>query len=67
MTYEEYIQQNNFDPLGMSDSGYDINRPGVTPRAYVYLNTAEGPVREEPTEMSWAYAAAGLYSTTEDL
>ena len=67
MTYEGYIQQNIFDPLGMSDSGYDINRPGVTSRAYGYLHTAEGPVREEPTDMSWAYAAAGLYSTVEDL
>ena len=51
----------------MSDSGYDINRPEVTNRAYGYLHTADGPVREEPTDASWAYAAAGLYSTAEDL
>ena len=67
MSYEAYIQENIFDPLDMSDSGYDINRPGVTQRAYGYLNTGTSPVREASMDMSNAYAAAGLYSTAEDL
>lgn len=67
MSYEEYIEENIFGPLGMSDSGYDINRPGVADRAYGYLTIGENPLREESIDMSNGYSAAGLYSSLEDL
>ena len=67
MSYEAYIEENIFGPPGMSSSGYDINRPDIRDRAYGYLTLGDDPVKEDPIDMSSAYAAAGLYSTLEDL
>lgn len=58
--YEDFLQANVFDPLGMADSGYDHNRDDL---AVGYAGGREASA----IDMSIPYAAGGLYSTAEDL
>ena len=59
-SYEAFLKARIFDPLGLTNTGYDDNR-GDLARGYVSRSPA-------PTvEMSILYAAAGLYSTVNDL
>ncbi|MGC1376044.1 MAG: serine hydrolase domain-containing protein [Anaerolineales bacterium] len=68
-SYEKFIQESIFQPLGMSDSGYDHANLIVKNRASGYsldqniLKFVNVPCRDA----SLNYAAAGLYSTLEDL
>ncbi len=64
--YAELVRQNVFGPAGMKDSGYD--EPGLIlkGRASGYANLALGPAQAPYLDMSWPYAAGGLYSTVED-
>jgi len=66
-SYEKFVRENIFTPLGMKDSGYDSNSTVISHRAagYVYRNNAlenAGFVH-----MSIPQGAGALYSTTEDL
>ena len=58
--YEDFLQANIFDPLGMADSGYDHNRDDL---AVGYA----GGTKASYLDMSIPFAAGGLYSTAEDL
>jgi len=65
MTYEEFMEENIFNPLGMDHTGYGSNEPSPG-KAVGYENMQEG--RESPyINMSIPYAAGGLESTTRDL
>jgi CubicO group peptidase (beta-lactamase class C family) len=66
-TYEQFIQENIFSPLGMKDSGYDSNRSVIPARASGYSPSPDGPVNAEFIHMSIPHGAGALYSTTEDL
>lgn len=66
-SYEKFVQENIFTPLGMKDSGYDSNSAIITHRAAGYAPGANGPVNAGFIHMSVPHGAGGLYSTTEDL
>jgi CubicO group peptidase (beta-lactamase class C family) len=66
-TYEQFVQENIFTPLGMKDSGYDSNRIVIQRRATGYAPGANGPLNSGYIDMSVPFSAGALYSTTEDL
>src|SRR5215831_12154293 len=66
-SYEKFVQENIFTPLGMKDSGYDSNSAVIPRRASGYTNGPNGPVNAGFIHMSVPFAAGALYSTTEDL
>jgi CubicO group peptidase (beta-lactamase class C family) len=66
--YETYIQRSIFQPLGMSESGYNRSTTIVKNRASGYtLNLAAQLINTFPRDVSQRYAAGGLYSTVGDL
>jgi CubicO group peptidase (beta-lactamase class C family) len=66
-TYEAFVQDNIFTPLGMKDSGYDSNTKIIAKRAAGYVPSPAGPINAGYVHMSTPYAAGALYSTTEDM
>jgi len=66
-SYERFVQQNIFAPLGMKDSGYDSNSAIIRNRAAGYSPGPGGRVNAGFVHMSIPHAAGALYSTTEDL
>ncbi len=66
-TYEKFVQENIFTPLGMKDSGYDSNSAIILRRAAGYAPSPNGPVNAGYVDMSIPLSAGALYSTTEDL
>lgn len=61
-SYEAFMQDEIFAPLGMQDSGYEHgDTPGLA-TGYV-----DGFTLADPIDMSMPYAAGGLYSTVLDL
>jgi CubicO group peptidase (beta-lactamase class C family) len=67
VTYEQFVQDNIFTPLGMQDSGYDSNTALIPRRASGYMPSPKGPLNAGYIHMSIPHAAGALYSTTEDL
>jgi CubicO group peptidase (beta-lactamase class C family) len=66
-SYEKFVTDNIFTPLGMKDSGYDSNKTIIARRAAGYMPSPGGPVNAGFVHMSIPHAAGALYSTTEDL
>ncbi len=66
-SYEKFVQDNIFTPLGMKDSGYDSNSAIIARRASGYVPSPKGPLNAGYIHMSVPHAAGALYSTTEDL
>ena len=66
-SYADFIQKNLFEPLGMTDSGYDSNTAIIQRRASGYMPSQKGPVNAGYIHMSVPHAAGALYSTTLDL
>ncbi len=66
-SYKNFVQQNIFGPLGMSDSGYDSNSAVILHRAYGYSPGPNGPEDAGYIDMSVPFSAGSLYSTTHDL
>ena len=66
-TYQDFLQKNIFNPLGMTDSGYDSNSAIIPRRAAGYTSGPKGPVNADFEHMSIPFSAGALYSTTEDL
>lgn len=66
-TYQAFLQQHIFTPLGMKDSGYDSNTAIIPHRAAGYVPSAQGPLNAGFVHMTIPHAAGALYSTTEDL
>jgi CubicO group peptidase (beta-lactamase class C family) len=68
MKYEEYLRKNIFEPLQMSDTGYDRPSAILTGRASGYSTGKGGTVINAPfLDMGQPYAAGSLYSTVLDL
>jgi len=66
-SYADYVRDNVFKPLGMNDSGYDLNATIIHSRASGYTMTPGG-IRNAPyVDMTVPHGAGALYSTTEDL
>src|SRR5947209_7927298 len=66
-TYEQFVQQNMFEPLAMKDSGYDSNTRVIQRRAAGYSSGKEGVENAGFINMTIPFSAGALYSTTEDL
>jgi CubicO group peptidase (beta-lactamase class C family) len=66
-SYEQFVRDNIFTPLGMKDSGYDSNSAIIERRAAGYSPSPSGPINAGYIHMSIPHAAGALYSTTEDL
>lgn len=66
-TYEAAVKERIFEPLGMTDSGFDHHAAILPKRAGGYQKTADGYVNADYLDMSLPYAAGSLYSTVGDL
>ena len=69
VTYEEYLRQNIFEPLGMRHSGLDNDQRIIKSRAsgYNYDGGSLTNARYSDMLMFAPYAAGGIYSSVEDL
>jgi CubicO group peptidase (beta-lactamase class C family) len=63
-SYEMFLQENIFDPLQMTNTGYDHNDSSL---ATGYTGIGSHWEKPEYIDMTLPYAAGGLYSTLEDL
>jgi len=66
-SYEKFVKENLFTPLGMKDSGYDSNATVIPHRASGYVSGKNGFENAGFIHMSIPQGAGALYSTTEDL
>jgi CubicO group peptidase (beta-lactamase class C family) len=66
-SYEKFVRENIFTPLGMKDSGYDSNSAVIPHRASGYVSGKNGFENAGFIHMSIPHGAGALYSTTEDL
>jgi len=66
-SYADFLAETIFQPLGMSDTGYDSNAAVLPRRASGYAPAAGGVVNADYWDMSIPQGAGGLYSTTHDL
>jgi CubicO group peptidase (beta-lactamase class C family) len=66
-TYEEFVQQNIFKPLGMSDSGLTSFVTIIPRRASGYWPGNNGIENADRPDPRIGFSAGSLYSTTEDL
>ena len=67
MSYEDYVEQKVFAPLGMTRSRYCNNSETVALRARGYTITPQGTKLGEPNDHTWPFSAGSLCSTTSDL
>lgn len=67
VSYDQFLQDRLFTPLGMAHSGYDSHTAVIRNRASGYTPAPAGPVNAGFVHMSIPFAAGALYSTTEDL
>lgn len=67
LSYEDYVSQYIFEPLGMEDSGFDHWQQIVAGRANPYEIRDDKIVNADFIDMRIAGAGGGLYSTIEDL
>jgi len=65
-TYEEFIEDNIFKPLGMKSSYYGSNSEIIKKRAYGYQKQ-DGFINAEYLSLTQPYAAGSIMSTVEDL
>ena len=67
MSYEAFVTENLFKPLGMNDSGFDRWQTVLPNRAAGYAPTADGLRNAHFIDMTNAYAAGSIYSTAADM
>ncbi len=66
-TYEAFIRERIFQPLGMSSSYYDRTEPIIPRRAPGYTREGDQPRNARYLSMTQPYAAGSLASTVDDL
>ena len=66
-TYEQFIQQNIFEPIGMKQSYYDNPIQIIRQRVAGYDKNSEGFANAPYLSMTQPYAAGALASTVDDL
>jgi len=64
MSYASFLQREILDPLGLTETGYDTDRPDPVTHAIGYADWTHPAAY---LDMSIPYAAGALYSTTTDL
>jgi D-alanyl-D-alanine carboxypeptidase len=66
-SYTDFLKSNIFEPLGMTNSGYDRATDILKDRASGYEIKDGHLVNAEFIDMNIPYAAGGIYSTVEDM
>ena len=66
-TYADFVAANLFQPLGMTDSGYDSHDAILPRRASGYTPTQSGVANADYVDMTIPQGAGALYSTSHDL
>ena len=66
-SYDQYLRDNVFSPLGMKDTGYDRNATIIPRRASGYRYSDGHWDNAQYLAMSMPFAAGALYSTVDDL
>lgn len=66
-SYETFLRENIFKPLGMSDSGLDSNTAMIPQRASGYVPGPSGLLNAPYIDMHVPHGAGAIYSTTADL
>lgn len=66
-TYEQYLDEVIFEPLGMKNTYYCSTSKAVKNKAYGYDFSPQGLQQKQYLNHKWPYAAGSLCSTTEDL
>jgi CubicO group peptidase (beta-lactamase class C family) len=66
-SYEAFLRENIFKPLGMDGSGYDHAETLIPGRAAGYEFPSEAMANATYIDMTVPHAAGALYSTVEDL
>jgi CubicO group peptidase (beta-lactamase class C family) len=66
-SYEQYLKENIFEPLGMKSTGYDHNKVVMKNRAAGYTAKGKEIENAEFIDMTVPGGAGALYSTVEDL
>ncbi len=66
-SYEAFVKERIFDPLGMTSSYYDNSEPIIKKRASGYTGDAKEPRNARYLSMTQPYAAGSLASTVDDL
>jgi CubicO group peptidase (beta-lactamase class C family) len=66
-SYEAFMQENIFDPLKMTGSGYDSPARIIKHRASGYQPSGNAMINAPYLDMTIPHAAGALYSTVEDL
>jgi CubicO group peptidase (beta-lactamase class C family) len=67
MSYEKYLQENIFQPLGMKNTGYEHSDIKVKNRATGYISDNGSYTDIGESDVSGAFSAGALYSTAEDM
>jgi CubicO group peptidase (beta-lactamase class C family) len=67
MKYSNFLQQNLFGPLHMTNTGMDSNSGILHHRVYGYSAAGGVVVNADYADMTVPFAAGALYSTTRDL
>lgn len=67
MSYEEYVEQNLFEPLGMTRSMYCDSAENVPRRAHGYFVRPDVLLRARTNVHTWPFAAGSLCSTAGDM
>lgn len=66
-SYAEFLDENFFRPLGLTDTGYAPGQAIVTGGATGLRVVADAITAAAPIDLSTAYAAGGLHASTGDL
>jgi D-alanyl-D-alanine carboxypeptidase len=66
-TYEAFVRERIFEPLGMTSSCYDHSETIIPKRAPGYTREADQPKNARYLSMTQPYAAGSLASTVDDL
>ena len=66
-TYEAFVRERIFQPLGMSSSHYDTSEAIIPRRAPGYTRQGEAPRNAAYLSMTQPYSAGALASTVDDL
>jgi len=66
-SYGDFLRENFFQPLGMTNTGVYRRQLGLPHEALGYSLGTNGFKRALNWDMSWAAGAGALYSTVEDL
>ena len=66
-SYESFLQERIFAPLGMKSTGYDHNAKVLPRRAAGYMPQGNTIMNAHYLDMTIPFSAGALYSTVEDL